>query len=299
MIKEYQTGYKLNSVAIVGSDGFIGKKLSFYLESQNYYVKKFNSKNPIFFNSEFKKQIFGVQHIIWCAARVNPITAQLREDLVELELNEWKIFLKSCGSYLQSNQSIIFLSSGGCIYTAGSKFFSEEDEAFGANQYGRLKIAMENELIKSGLPNSILRVANVYGPNQPYGRGQGVIAEWIHSIQNGKEIRVYGELDSFRDYLFIEDLCFAIQLVIENVSLENIFNVGTGVATTLQDILDVLVNLGGDKMEIIRMKGRQIDRSGYYLNISRIKNVFGWIPKYSLNSGILKTLNFNGNNSKK
>jgi nucleoside-diphosphate-sugar epimerase len=149
---------------------------------------------------------------------------QLRNDLVELELNEWKIFLKSCGSYLQSNQSIIFLSSGGCIYTAGAQSFSEEDEAFGANQYGRLKIAMENELIKSGLPNSILRVANVYGPNQPYGRGQGVIAEWIHSIQNSKEIRVYGELNSFRDYLFIEDLCFAIQLVIEHEGLEKIFN---------------------------------------------------------------------------
>jgi UDP-glucose 4-epimerase len=281
----------LNTVAIVGSNGFIGKKLSSHLESQHYNVKKFDSKTPISSNKDIKSQLSGVTELIWCASRVNPITAKLRKDLVDLELKEWRFFLNTCNSYLEPNQSVIFLSSGGCVYTAGNQFFSEEDEALGINEYGRLKIAMESELAESGLPSKILRVANTYGPNQPYGRGQGVIAEWVNSIISNREIILYGELDSFRDYIFIEDLCFAIQSVIEYRGTEKILNIGTGVATTLQDILDILLKLEGEKISIRKMEARTIDRSGYSLNISRMKKEVGWTPKFSIQSGVFQTLN--------
>jgi UDP-glucose 4-epimerase len=151
---------------------------------------------------------------------------------------------------------------------------------------------MELALEKSGLHYSILRISNVYGPNQPIGRGQGVIAEWIDAITHGREICVFGQLDSTRDYIYIDDVSEAI-LALSESSLNGIYNVGSGRSHSLRDVITILTDLAKEELRVDYRASRPTDRRNFSLEISKILRVSSWAPKYSLDLGIKLSLESN------
>ena len=277
-------------VAVIGSGGFIGSAVVKYLTLAQFEVSSFSSNQSLVIGKEIHQNLRKTSTIIWCASRVNPITAETSPNLVELELAEWRNFLDIWQDQSSPNQTIIFLSSGGCTYSSNTLPFTESSEANGTNKYGILKLAMEKELISRQNRYLILRVANVYGPGQMHGRGQGVIAEWINSIKNDENLRVFGSLSSFRDYLFIEDLCEGIFHSLSLDAKNEIFNLGTGAPTSLETILDICIMYKPEKVKVQLEQGRITDRDGYYLDTKKFNNLTNWTPKFSIETGLLHTL---------
>jgi len=277
-------------VAVIGSGGFIGSAVVKYLTLAQFEVSSFSSNQSLVIGKEIHQNLRKTSTIIWCASRVNPITAETSPNLVELELAEWRNFLDIWQDQSSPNQTIIFLSSGGCTYSSNTLPFTESSEANGTNKYGILKLAMEKELISRQNRYLILRVANVYGPGQMHGRGQGVISEWINSIKNNENLRVFGSLSSFRDYLFIEDLCEGILHSLSLDAKNEIFNLGTGVPTSLETILDICIMYKPEKVKVQLEQGRTTDRDGYYLDTKKFNNLTNWTPKFSIETGLLHTL---------
>ena len=276
----------MNKVAVIGSNGYIGSALIAHLESKRFEFFKFSKNNDIFVNENLNSKLLEADDIIWCASHVNPISAELQNNLVHLELYEWKKFLQAFSKQFCSAQRIIFLSSGGCSYTSRIQPYTEKDEALGTNHYGKLKIEMENELKARGLPHVILRLSNLYGPNQPTGRGQGVIAEWLASIKIRNPIKIYGDLTNYRDYIHLNDVCSGIESILSKTDINGIFNLGSGEAITLKQILD-LISENTD--EVVKMKmynSRTSDRPGYFLNITKLTKATGWKPIISIQTGI-------------
>jgi UDP-glucose 4-epimerase len=185
---------------------------------------------------------------------------------------------------------LTFLSSAGCIYTGDNHPFSEVSEAKGTNKYGKLKRKMELTLANSALSHSVLRISNVYGPNQPIGRGQGVIAEWLNAISQGSEIRIFGNLESRRDYIFIDDLIDAIFLTSEE-ALPGIYNVGQGFSHSLRDVINVLRVNVGQELKFDFQDARPTDRFDFRLDVSKLLREVSWRPRYDLESGIKFSLN--------
>jgi UDP-glucose 4-epimerase len=279
-----------SKVAVIGSGGFIGSSLVKYLSFAQIEVASFSSNQSLVIGNEIHKSLREASTIIWCASKVNPITAETSPNLVELELAEWRDFLDIWHDQSSPNQTIIFLSSGGCTYSSNALPFTESSEANGTNEYGKLKLAMEKELISRQNRYLILRVANVYGPGQMHGRGQGVIAEWIKSIMNNEILTVFGSLSSFRDYLFIEDLCEGIFHALSLDAKNEVFNLGSGAPTSLETILDICVTYKPEKVKVHLEKGRATDRNGYYLDTTKFNKLTNWAPKYSIEAGLLHSL---------
>jgi len=279
-----------NIVAIVGANGFIGSALSAFLTKKGFRIASYSSSKPLFTGNQLSSEISQAKFVIWCASRVNPFSASTSPSLVEFEIKEWGAFLDAIEKLDGDKPRIIFLSSGGCTYTSNVLPFREDSEALGVNDYGVLKIKMENDLLSRVIPATILRVSNVYGRNQPHGRGQGVIAEWIHAIRTDGIIKVYGSLDSFRDYLHIEDLCAGIAQLLRIDLPQSIYNLGSGVASTLRDVLTIFTGQNPKLIDIQIGNERATDRTGYYLEVNLFKNETNWKPKYSLNSGITEIL---------
>lgn len=277
-------------VAVIGSGGFIGSAIVRNLKLAQIEVLPFTSKQSLIIDGEIHQNLQDASTIIWCASRVNPITAEINPSLVELELAEWRAFLNTAQMQSGASQRVIFLSSGGCTYSSNSLPFTESSEANGTNKYGKLKLAMEKELIARQNRYLILRVANVYGPGQMHGRGQGVIAEWINSMRNNESLRVFGSLASFRDYLFIEDLCEAILDCLKLDYHNEIFNLGSGMPTNLETILDIFTLFKPDKITIHLEQERTSDRTGYYLDATKFTSATNWKPSYSIKTGLLRTL---------
>lgn len=281
----------LNSVGVVGANGFIGKELVKHFTGLDLNVYAFDRNRPLVLDGKISREALKVKTFVWCASLVNPITATSHSDLVDAELAMWCEFLALVRGSTLSNSKIIFLSSGGCTYSGTQLAYSESDTALGTNEYGKLKLRMESEILKSQINHLILRVSNVYGPNQPSGRGQGVIAEWVNAIKNDRPMILFGDRNSFRDYIYIDDLTEAIGLLVLTDTVNQVFNVGTGVGTTLLQLENHFSNLTGAQKRSLNFKARNSDRLGYTLDITKISKELGWIPKYSIEEGLNSCLN--------
>jgi UDP-glucose 4-epimerase len=273
-------------IAVVGAAGFIGRNLSSYLKVKGFSLNLFYRSDPIIENGNLRSDFSNADVVIWCASQVTPISAELHPDLVEAEVESWKELLRILKLSGKSDFKLIYLSSAGCTYTSDETSYSEDHPANGTNEYGLLKLKIEKLLIESGLNYLILRIANVYGPNQPIGRGQGVIAEWINSINCKEPIKIFGDLDSFRDYVFIDDLIEVIRLCLDLNITNQIINIGSGQRTTLRELLQVISSITKQKVEYLQFGSRKVDRTGYVLNIDKINRLTGWSPYFTLKNGI-------------
>jgi len=282
--------FDLKKIAIVGANGFIGSALARYLQVRDIEIITFTSARPLTVDSHLSGDLSNSSHIIWCASRVNPATAAQNPGLVELELQEWTLFLDAFRELGDCKPTILFLSSGGCTYSSSELPFRETSKAKGINEYGKLKVAMEKKLFSLDIKSMIFRVSNAYGPDQPFGRGQGVIAEWLHAVQTGRSLDVYGSVESFRDYIYIDDLCEAIFSSLKLSDMGQIYNLGSGIPVSLEEVLNVICKYSSGKNNIRKFEGRATDRNGYYLDVQLLKSKTGWEPKFNLERGIAKIL---------
>lgn len=277
-------------ISIVGHTGFIGQHLHKRLKD-NHEISGFNSVELPFRAKDLNPKIRNQDVIYWLATSVNPNTAEADSAQIELELEGWDRFL----NLLQAAppKKLVFLSSGGCVYKAGIPPFSENSPTEGTNAYGKLKIQMENLLLRSKIPHTILRVANVYGPGQPIGRGQGVIAEWTSSIAMNRPIPLFGSSSVKRDFIFIDDVCDAIQVGARYLN-DSIFNIGSGKAVALQDIYELLREITNLNLRLVRYESRKIDREAYFLDISKAIHLLNWEPKITIDRGLRIVLDEKG-----
>jgi len=278
-------------VSIIGSSGFIGSSLASFLQNDFKKLQLYESRSSYVDDfGQFKENIVNSEIIVWCASKVNPISAQNNSELVEDEIEIWKNFVKYIARNSDKSPELIFMSTGGCIYSGENPPFREDAEANGSNVYGKMKSDMEKILITSGLKYKILRVANVYGPGQPSGRGQGVIAEWVNRIRNVEPIEIFGNLENSRDFLHVQDLILAISELMK-ISGNQILNIGSGKATKLYELLQIFKSLSDSKFELKYSDARSNDRSDYWLEISRMQKLTNWQPKINLELGISEILN--------
>jgi UDP-glucose 4-epimerase len=266
---------------IFGHRGFVGKNICNKFQTEGIPFCVADSR----VTENWKLLLPSTGSIIWAAGGFNPISAELDSQQVEKHEVHWKYFIDSLID-IDFTGKLIFLSSGGCVYSEKKDVFVETDEAFGINAYGKSKARMEMVLKKSNLNYTILRVANLYGPMQPVGRGQGVIAEWIDRVKKSKPITLFGSGNYSRDFLFISDFCDAVKKVVNVDSRPGVYNLGSGVATSLNDIVGVLREQLKQELRIDFEPSRVIDRLHYCLDNSKFSNEFGWNPKIGIDLGI-------------
>ncbi len=148
-----------------------------------------------------------------------------------------------------------------------------------------------------GLPVLTTNCSNNYGP---YQFPEKLIPLVIHNAIKGKSLPVYGDGQQIRDWLYVEDHCDAIRVVLEKGRLGETYNIGgnnektnISVVETICRILDQL-RPRLDQKSYIEQISFVKDRPGhdrrYAINASKIANKLGWKPKETFESGIQKTV---------
>ncbi|UCD06613.1 MAG: dTDP-glucose 4,6-dehydratase [candidate division WOR-3 bacterium] len=139
-----------------------------------------------------------------------------------------------------------------------------------------------------GLPVVITRSSNNYGP---YQFPEKFIPLVIFNAMNGKKIPVYGDGLQVRDWIYVEDNCRAIDLVVRKGKLGEIYNVGgQHERANIEIIKQILKTLGKPLALIEHVKDRPGHDRRYALSISKIKRQLGWQPCVSFQSGFEKTM---------
>ena len=165
--------------------------------------------------------------------------------------------------------------------------------------YGITKQQQEQMILLMGktlnIPAVALRYQNVYGPGQslsnPY---TGILSIFSTRLLNGNDIDIYEDGQESRDFIFIDDVVSATILALEKKEANNqIFNVGSGVATSVSEVAELLKSLYNSDVKIsVSGKYRFGDIRHNYADLSKIENVLGFSPKFDFISGITSFVNW-------
>jgi UDP-glucose 4-epimerase len=191
-------------------------------------------------------------------------------------------------------RKFLYASTGGALYGEGRTLpATEEHPVNPESPYGASKHTVEHYLyiwkLLNGLDSTVLRYPNVYGPRQnPHGEA-GVNAIFIGLMLEGKRPRIFGTGDQVRDYLYVADVVEANVLALERGSGE-VVNLGTGVPTSVNDIVRELNRILGTRLDPIYEAARPGEIQRIYLDASRARRVLGWTPTVSFAQGLERTV---------
>jgi UDP-glucose 4-epimerase len=157
--------------------------------------------------------------------------------------------------------------------------------------YGVGKLASENYMriyAAKGLKATSLRLFNVYGPGQNMGNlRQGMVSIFLAQLLKQDKVVVKGTMDRFRDFIYIDDIVdFAVNILGDERSFGRIYNVGTGVKTTVQELLEKMIEISGIKKQIAIEAGTPGDQKGIYADISLAESDLSFKCNYSLEEGL-------------
>jgi UDP-glucose 4-epimerase len=191
-------------------------------------------------------------------------------------------------------RKIVYASTGGALYGEGRQLPATEDHPVNPEApYGASKHTVEHYLyiwkLLHGLDYTVLRYPNVYGPRQnPHGEA-GVNAIFIGLMLAGKRPRIFGDGNAVRDYLYVDDVVEGNVLALAKGSGEMV-NLGTGVGTSVNDIVRELKAITGFSEDAIHEPARPGEVQRIYLDASRAKQVLGWAPRVTFADGLRRTV---------
>ena len=171
-------------------------------------------------------------------------------------------------------------------------FFTEETPIHTSSPYSSSKAGADLLVLAYhrtyGLPVTISRCSNNYGP---YHFPEKLIPLMIANALNDKPLPVYGTGENVRDWLYVEDHCRAIDLIIHKGRVGEVYNVGGHNEMKNIDIVKIICKELGKPESLITFVG---DRKGhdmrYAIDPTKIHNELGWLPETKFADGIKKTI---------
>ncbi|KKS90141.1 MAG: hypothetical protein UV65_C0020G0003 [Parcubacteria group bacterium GW2011_GWF2_43_11] len=301
-------------VVITGGLGFIGQHLVTRLIQEGFYpiivdnlstgrletLKLFHKSKFTFIKCDItkkeklKKRLakFKPETIIHLAAvhfiphcNENPIKTTL------VNVSGTQILLEIA---LKKNIKNFLFASSAAVYQPKMRPHKEKDHLEPIDIYGISKKSAE-EIVKfygenTNLRFIILRIFNVYGLNNP---NPHIIPRLLSQIKKSNKIKV-GRLDTFRDYIYINDVTDALMKILKSRrGFDNsIYNIGTGEKYSGYSLIKIISQIIKKRVFTYKDKNliRKIDRKVLVSNATKFSEIYSWKPKYNIYNGLKELL---------
>jgi len=208
----------------------------------------------------------------------------------DVNVNGTLNLLRACVDF--GVKRFVYASSCALYGDAESLPIKEDCPARPESPYGVSKLVAENYVRTYqedfGLETVCLRYFNVYGPRQVYSDYSGVITQFLSRLARNLPLIIFGDGEQTRDFVYIQDIVEAnvLALKCEEVAGE-IFNIGAGVATTINQLASVLLEITNKThLGITRSRPREGDIMHSVADISKARKKLGYSPKISLKDGL-------------
>ncbi len=189
---------------------------------------------------------------------------------------------------------VLIVSSGGTVYGKALALpLGEDHPTRPISPYGITKLTIEHYArmvhAVAGLPVTIVRPANAYGPSQRSDAGQGFIAAAAHAIARGRRISLFGARGTVRDYIHVSDVARGILAALECGEAGATYNIGTGIGHDNAQVLALLAPLAGAaglELHVETLPARSFDVPANVLDATRLRACSGWRPLVDLAAGL-------------
>jgi UDP-glucose 4-epimerase len=141
-----------------------------------------------------------------------------------------------------------------------------------------------------------LRYFNVYGPRQdPNSQYAAVIPRFINWAFQGEPLEIHGDGLQSRDFTYIDNVVSAnLHAAESQLGAGGVFNVGQGRAHTLLEVVDLLEDIIGTKLQLLHIAGRAGDVRHTQADISEAQRCLGYAPEISFEDGLSRTVAYLG-----
>ncbi|MER9397243.1 NAD-dependent epimerase/dehydratase family protein [Mesorhizobium sp. M0615] len=294
-----------NKAVILGASGFIGVNLARALAARGFALFCFARHTSELWPAESNIILGDLAHpprqllaamegsIVFHLANSSRPTESTDKAAAEIEAD-----LIATVGLLEATKGLdcrwVFSSSGGTVYGQSDAVqITEEHSTIPISSYGTVKLATERyfNLFKTlhGVDSVIARISNPFGPYQSAAKGQGLVAALFDRIASGSPVEVWGDGKNVRDYVYIDDVTRALILLGLRGSAGEIYNVGSGVGTSVTELVTKISAFLGVPAELVYTHARGIDVHRNVLDIRKIGRELGWRPVYTLEEGIRLT----------
>ncbi len=311
----------MNNILVTGGAGFIGSNFIYYMlkKHPDYRIVSIDAltyagnlstleeaeKNP---NFRFYKGDITDRKAVESLFKAESFTAVVNfaaESHVDRSIEEPEVFLKTnilgtqvlmdcCRKFgnIRYHQVSTDEVYGDLPLDRPDLFFTEETPIHTSSPYSSSKAGADLLVMAYyrtyGLPVTISRCSNNYGP---YHFPEKLIPLMIINALGEKSLPVYGEGLNVRDWLYVEDHCKAIDMILENGRIGEVYNIGGhNERTNIAVVKTILSILGRDESLIKYVKDRPGHDMRYAIDPTKIKNELGWYPETSFDEGIKKTV---------
>lgn len=315
------------NILITGGLGFIGSNLALKLFNHGANITIVDNLNPLYGGNLYNlgnigdrvKVIIGdvrdselikpiiekSDYLFHLAAQVSYIDS-LSIPFEDLDVNSKSTLniLEICRKYNPTIR-IIFSSSRMVYGKAERSPITEESETNPLSLYGIHKLTSEKYLLMYykdfGIPCTIFRITNPFGPRQQIKHNKYSLVGWfIRQAMEDKTIKIYGDGTQLRDYIYIDDIIDAMFLAASSKeAIGEILNVGSGNSTRFSDMVSSVIScVQKGKMEFIPWPDNyeKIETGDVTVDISKLRRITDWQPKYSIQEGIRLTYEYFKNN---
>jgi UDP-glucose 4-epimerase len=276
-------------IGVTGASGFIGSHLTGALRKYGKVTVLSRGKSlPSL--AHLKSFVSGVE-LFFHLGGVNRGTD---EEILTGNVTGTLRLLEAIKKYGDPSARIVFASSAQ-VYRLKNRVakISETSTLQPESIYGVSKKSAEDLIRVSGLPYTILRMTNTYGPgcHPDY---NSVVATFCHRAKNKIPLEINGQGKQNRDFIYIDDVVRAFVLTgfNEKPLAGKAYNVSSGQMTSLVKIVNTIK--GFEKSVKVEFKPGVEDKVSYCCDASRFKRDYGWKPKISLLQGIEKSMKYFG-----
>lgn len=191
-------------------------------------------------------------------------------------------------------RKVVFASSGGAIYGEQELYpVPESHVTKPVSPYGISKLCGEHYLSyfqrTSGIQVVSLRYANVYGPRQDPEGEAGVISIFLQKMLNNEQPIINGNGRQTRDFIFVDDVAEA-NLAAMGQDSSGVYNVGTGVETSINELFRILAGLTGSTCKEVHGPAKPGEQTRSVIDPARMRQELNWEPKVDLSEGLKRTV---------
>jgi UDP-glucose 4-epimerase len=299
-------------ILVTGGAGFIGSHVVDLFLKNDYEVVviddlstgRASNLNPAaaFYEADIRgPEIAGIlnkekpDYISHHAAQID-VRRSVSEPIFDAEVNILGSINLLESARMSGVKRIIYSSTGGAVYGEPEYLPCDEDHPINPlAQYGASKYIVEHYLfmyqVLYGLPYTILRYPNVYGPRQdPHGEA-GVVAIFCGRMLAGDPVTIFGNGEQERDFVHVSD-CAAANLLAINKGKDGIYNLGSGTGSSINEIFNELKDIIGYQADPHNAPQRLGETFKIYLTADRARKELGWEQRMSLTEGLEDTVNY-------
>ncbi|MFQ6057053.1 MAG: NAD-dependent epimerase/dehydratase family protein [Methanosarcinales archaeon] len=295
-------------ILITGGAGFIGSNLVKKLEKENEVVvldnfstgkrEYLSNCKATVINGDLRnkelvlKATKDIEVVIHLAAHTSVIES-IENPSFDFENNVIGTLNLLEASFKNKVEKFIFDSYNAVI---GDPLYVPIDEKHPVkpkSPYGASKLAAEGyctAFAEKGLHTVILRFANVYGINMD--NKTSVIPLFINRILNHEPPIIYGDGNQTRDFIHVQDIVESIILSIENGKSGSIYQIGTQVETSINELCQYLLEISGSDLNPIYKPKRKGEIKRNYSMIQKAKQELGYDPSVYLREGLKEVFEY-------